>query len=169
MRAQLLQADFNALDEACALIESLALDEQDVRLSLARGLDQPAEHDGIPCFKQMIEFIERGIVSPDWAGAWPSEEVERKRKSFGVFKGAIIKAVVEVTGEEKNEEVIWDTSDETNPGGTFISKMVQWLSIYANDEATHEVLEDREDLAICASLSLGNLTRRGLSQLISEQ
>ncbi|EEB98751.1 hypothetical protein MPER_01690 [Moniliophthora perniciosa FA553] len=48
LSATLLQTDFESLEESCSLIESLSLDVEDVRLSLARGYQFPAEHGGVP-------------------------------------------------------------------------------------------------------------------------
>jgi hypothetical protein len=146
------------------LIESLSLDVEDVRLSLARGLNFPAEHGGIQCLCIILDFIGKGDHHPLWYQDG-TDEAERKRreKSFAICKAAVIKAVVEVAGEEKNEEVLWD-DDEELPGGEFVCKMVDWIKAYVSKkENAMDTIpgEGRDDLVICASLSLGNLSRRG--------
>ncbi|RXW24152.1 hypothetical protein EST38_g1727 [Candolleomyces aberdarensis] len=141
--AQLVQADFEVLEETCTLLESLPLDVEDIRLALARGYCFPAEHLGVPCFKTMIDFIERGGYPLTWSHpAITKDDKQRKEKVFNICKGALIKSVVEVAGEEKNEDILWDDSVDGKPGGEFVYTM------------------SRDDLVICASLSLGNLARR---------
>jgi hypothetical protein len=159
------------------LLESLSLDVEDVRLSLARGFDFPAEHNGVPCLCAMLDFIEKGDYHPFWYRDLGIDEAERKRRErlFDICKAAIIKVVVEVAGEERNEEVLWDDSEEEKPGGEFVSRMVSWIKKYVpgkisggveTQETRIESSEPharRDDLVICASLSLGNLSRRGKS------
>ncbi|TFK29897.1 hypothetical protein FA15DRAFT_663190 [Coprinopsis marcescibilis] len=157
----LVQTDFDVLEETCILLESLSLDVEDIRLALARGYCFPAEHLGVPCFKTMVDFIERGTYSPTWDHpAIPQEERARKQKTFDICKAALIKSVVEVAGEEKNEEVLWDDSDEASPGGDFVGTMVRWIKEYVSDTENNPSATHRDDLVICASLSLGNLARR---------
>ncbi|KAF9464652.1 hypothetical protein BDZ94DRAFT_1255595 [Collybia nuda] len=166
--ATLVDTDFEILQESCMLIESLSLDVEDIRLSLARGLNFPAEHSGVPCLSAILDFIENGDYPPFW-NLYGEVERKRKEKAFDICKAALIKAVVEVAGEESNEDVLWDDSEEENPGGNFVSRMVAWIKRYVDDiEMTPppqtlqpRTLVDRDDLAICASLTLGNLARRG--------
>ncbi|KAF8797982.1 hypothetical protein BYT27DRAFT_7228589 [Phlegmacium glaucopus] len=151
----LLQADFDFLEEACTLIESLSLDIEDFRLELARTTCYPTSNRPVPCISTMLDFIDRGSYPPLW-GSSIFEEVERKakEKAFDICKAALIKAVVEVFGEEKNEEILWKSADLENPGGDFVNRMVEWIKQYSDAES------NRDDLAICASLSLGNLIRQ---------
>ena len=152
----LILADFEALEESCALIESMSLDVGDVRLSLARGFDTPAEHGGIPCLSIILDFVQHGDYSPLWKRFGAAEE-GRKQKAFDVCKSACIKSVVEVAGEEGNENVLWDESDDHKPGGEFACRMVEWVKAYASEK------DSRDDLVICGTLSLGNLARRSQS------
>ncbi|KAI0950311.1 hypothetical protein AcV7_008820 [Taiwanofungus camphoratus] len=154
-RHSLVQADFELLEEACGLLESLCLDVEDVRLSLARGLTFPdGEHGGVACLSDMLTFVDRGDYPPYWSSESSGERATME-KSFNTCKAAIIKAVVEIAGEEKNTDTLWDDSEEDAPGGLFVTQMVQWIR-------THKSLKEtnRDDLIICASLSLGNLVRR---------
>lgn len=170
VRPSLLQTDFDILEESCMLVESLALDVEDVRLSLARGLYFPAEHGGIPCLSIILDFIEKGDYQPMWYYDSEIGEAERKRRerSFDICKAALIKVVVEVAGEDKNEDVLWDDSEEGKPGGEFVCRMVSWIKGYVDMENCGETSSNaqatngRDDLVICASLSLGNLARRGV-------
>ena len=160
----LLHADFENLEESCTLLESLSLDLEDVRLSLARGYQFPAEHSGVPCFDYILGFLEKGSISPFWSTMPPSFDIKRKEKAFDMFKAALIKTVVEVVGEERNEDVLWDDSEEDTPGGTFVTRMVRWLKqCVADMESGQGGFASRIDLVVCASLSLGNLARRGTS------
>ncbi|KAJ7452474.1 hypothetical protein B0H11DRAFT_293903 [Mycena galericulata] len=164
----LLHADFDVLEESCTLIESLSLDVEDVRLSLARGLNFPAEHGGVPCLCTILDFIEKGDYPPFWRTAFPEADRKRRERVFDNCKAALIKSVVEVAGEERNEDVLWDDSEESKPGGEFVCRMVDLIKKYVSDmdqttsgaEVSKESLAGRDDLVICASLSLGNLARR---------
>jgi hypothetical protein len=152
-------ADFEAFEESCSLLEALALDDEDVRLSLARGTAFPDEHDGVRCLGEILEFIDRGDYHPLWKDL-PGDGVQRER-TLDFCKAALIKAVVEIAGEEKNVDVLWDDSDEKQPGGTLVGQMVQWIK-------THKDLKDnhRDDLLVCASLTLGNLLRHGACSVL---
>ncbi|KAJ7097972.1 hypothetical protein B0H15DRAFT_823645 [Mycena belliarum] len=164
----LLHADFDVLEESCTLIESLSLDVEDVRLSLARGLNFSAEHGGVPCLCTILDFIENGDYPPFWQTALPEADRKRREKVFDNCKAALIKSVVEVAGEERNEDVLWDDSEDNKPGGEFVCRMVHLLKKYVADMdrampgagVAKDSYAGRDDLAICASLSLGNLARR---------
>ncbi|KAJ7740657.1 hypothetical protein DFH07DRAFT_838644 [Mycena maculata] len=164
----LLHADFDVLEESCTLIESLSLDVEDVRLSLARGLNFPAEHGGVPCLCTILDFIEKGDYPPFWQTALPEADRKRRERVFDNCKAALIKSVVEVAGEERNEDVLWDESEDDKPGGEFVCRMVDLIKKYVSDmnqmipgvDVSRESLAGRDDLVICASLSLGNLARR---------
>lgn len=150
IRDTLISADVESLEESCALLESLSLDVEDVRLSLARGLTFPDEHDGIPCLSDMLNFLDCGEYPPWWAGDPDRAGYER---SFENCKAGIIRAVVEVAGEQKNTDILWDESEDDKPGGEFVSWMVRWIR--KADQ------KGKEGLVICASLTIGNLVRRG--------
>ena len=154
LRRTLVTADLEAFEESCSLLEALALDDEDVRLSLARGTSFPDEHGGVRCLAEMLEFIDRGDYHPLWKDL-PGDGAQRER-TFDFCKAALIKAVVEIAGEEKNVDVLWDDSDEKQPGGALVGQMTQWIK-------RHKDLKDndRDDLLVCATLTLGNLLRHG--------
>ncbi|SJL00348.1 uncharacterized protein ARMOST_03661 [Armillaria ostoyae] len=161
----LIHSDFDVLEESCSLIESLSLDAEDVRLSLARGFYLPSEHSGVPCFRAILDFIEYGGYPASWGTSVVVTDGERNRmeKAFDICKAALVKAVVEVAGEDSKDELLWTDSDPAQPGGQFVSRMVGWIKQYvsfmswAGKDAS---APHRDDLVICASLSLGNLARR---------
>ncbi|KZT11398.1 uncharacterized protein LAESUDRAFT_734264 [Laetiporus sulphureus 93-53] len=153
-RRSLVQADYDLLEEVCGVLESLCLDVEDVRLSLARGLTFPAEHGGVPCLATMLTFVDKADYPPYWSSE-PSAERAAMEKKFAICKAAIVKAVVETAGEDKNADILWDDSDPAKPGGEFINTMVQWIRAHKDPKETN-----RDDLIICATLSLGNLARR---------
>lgn len=157
-RSAFLKADYELLEETCTLIESLSLDVEDVRLSLARGVPFPAEHNGVPCLSNILDFIEGGDYPPLWSTSFDSSTSAQMEKKFDICKAASIKAVVEVAGEDKNEDVLWDDTEEDSPGGSFVCRMVSWIKECATGNKAA-----RSDLIICASLSLGNLAKRGES------
>lgn len=152
-RRSLVQTDFDIYEQVCGLIESLCIDVEDVRLSLARGLTFPDEHGGVPCLSDLLTFVEKG----DYPPYWTTEERPSKEKGFNLGKGAVVKAIVETAGEEKNTDTLWDDSEADKPGGEFVNRMVQWIRTHKNLKAS-----DRDDLVICATLSLGNICRRGV-------
>lgn len=157
-RRSLVQTDFDVYEEVCGLIESLCIDVEDVRLSLARGLTFPdGEHGGIACLSDLLTFVDKGEYSPYWT----PEERPSKEKGFDLGKGAIVKAIVETAGEEKNTDTLWDDSEKDKPGGEFVSRMVEWIR-------THKGLKEtsRDDLIVCATLSLGNICRRGMNDSV---
>ncbi|KAF5381116.1 hypothetical protein D9615_003916 [Tricholomella constricta] len=167
--SSLIDADFENLEESCMLLESLSLDVEDIRLALARGLDFPAEHSGVRCLSIILDFVEHGSYPSLWnSPVLDDAERKRKEKAFNICKAALIKCVVEVAGEERNEDVLWDDSAPEKPGGLFVYRMVAWLKRYVQDmDATTaerapdaQSTFDREDMVICASLALGNLARR---------
>ncbi|KAG6897469.1 hypothetical protein C0992_001244 [Termitomyces sp. T32_za158] len=167
--SDLIDADLENLSESCMLIESLALDVDDMRVSLARGLHSPMEHNDIPCLSIILDFIEQASYPISWTYAALDEtDRKHKEKTFNICKAALIKAVVEVAGEDRNADILWDDSKSEMPGGDFVHKMVDWLKRYVKDldtpgsedsSGTQSVF-DREDMVICASLSLGNLARQ---------
>jgi hypothetical protein len=156
LRRTLVSADFEAFLDSCSLLETLALDDEDVRLSLARGMTFPDEHGGVRCLAEILEFIDRGDYHPLWKDQ-PNDTAQRER-SFDFCKAALIKAVVEIAGEEKSVDVLWDESDQAQPGGALVAQMVQWIKAHKNLKE-----KNRDDLLVCATLTLGNLLRHGAS------
>ncbi|KAI0781039.1 hypothetical protein BD413DRAFT_463594 [Trametes elegans] len=154
-RRTLVQTDYDIYEQVCGLIESLCLDVEDVRLLLARGMTFPdGEHGGVACLSELLTFVEKGDYPPYWASDSPGERASRE-KGFDLGKGALVKAIVEVAGEEKNTDTLWDDSEAERPGGVFVSRMVEWIRTYKSLKES-----SRDDLIICATLSLGNICRR---------
>ncbi|KZT68996.1 hypothetical protein DAEQUDRAFT_727172 [Daedalea quercina L-15889] len=148
-RHALVQQDYDLLEEACGLLESLCLDVDEVRLSLGRVLKSPdGSESGVVCLMDMLTFLDKGDYPPFWSAETQSERASME-KGFDMCKAAIVKAVVEVAGEQ-NE--LWDDSNPEKPGGEFVHTMVQWIRSHGGLKERH-----REDLIICATLSLGNL------------
>ncbi|KAG6818154.1 hypothetical protein H0H87_000059 [Tephrocybe sp. NHM501043] len=169
--SELVDVDFRNLQESCMLIESSALDLENVRLSLARGIHSPVtptEQGDLHCLSIILDFIERGTYPTLWRHTIPDETRRKKmEKAFNICKAALIKAVVEVAGEDHIGNVLWNDSESEVPGGKFVRRMVDWLKRYvenldavASDHTPRiQSISDREDMVICASLSLGNLIR----------
>jgi hypothetical protein len=108
----------------------------------------------------MLEFVEKGQYAPLWyvqsETGLEGGDVSKKEKAFDDCKAAVIKAVVEVSGDDRNLDLLWDDSDDSRPGGEFVSRMIDWIRAFVSDGDN-----DRDDLVICATLSLGNITRGG--------
>lgn len=136
------------------------MDDDEVRLSLAQSFKSPEKSNGTPCLLEMLNFIEHGTLPTYYSplNETPEPDYTTREKSLGICKAAIVKAVVEVAGEDKNLEVLWDDQgkEKSKPGGEFIDRMIQWIR-------THKTLSEtnRDDLIICASLCLANLARKG--------
>jgi len=159
--AALVESDFDALKDACTLIESLSLDVEDIRTALARGHFFPAEYSGNSYLSAILDFVESGDYPLTWSIPELIDDRERtcKEKEFGICKAALVKAIVEVAGEEKNLEILWEESAVEQPGGRFVSRMVNWIKSYVKqvNDMTEQI--PRDDLIIVACLSLGNVCR----------
>ncbi|KAG8862014.1 hypothetical protein FRB96_002457 [Tulasnella sp. 330] len=169
-RQKLVISDVEVLEETSMLLESLTLDSVDVRRKIAAGSissPTPTAQNPFPpppLLTSLLDFIEKGAPPTYWDSCTDSE-AERKRwnKSFGICKAAVIKAVVELAGEDKNMDVLWDSQVGSYPGGPFVERMVGWIKntkVEGGEEAGNEQDKGRDDLIICAALSLGNLARR---------
>ncbi|KAG1890945.1 hypothetical protein F4604DRAFT_1703479 [Suillus subluteus] len=179
-RTTLLNTDFDLLSESCSHLESSALDVADVRLSLARGFTFPAEHHDIPCFSAMLDFVEKGNYPPLWyvqsENGLEGGDVSKKEKAFDDCKVAVIKAVVEVSGDERNLDLLWDDSDDAQPGGEFVSPMIDWIRAFVSGETSgngrddlHGVIGLLKHLAQSSSQMPSNraaLSAAGVIQLI---
>jgi hypothetical protein len=162
MLDNLVQTDFDFLEESCTLIEALSLDVEDFRLELARASCYPEDTKSVPCLITILNFIEHGTYPPLWKNPIFTEaDRKNKEKAFDICKAALIKAVVEVFGEEKNEDVLWTDANSEQPGGPLVEKFVQWIRGYIEHVAVGTSGTARDDMTICASLSLGNLVRKG--------
>jgi len=167
--AALVESDFNALEGACTLIESLSLDIEDIRIALARGYFFPAEYSGNSYLSAILDFVESGDYPPTWSipGLIDDSERTQKEKELSICKAALVKAIVEITGEEKNLEILWEEPAVEQPGGRFVSRMVSWIRSYVKqvNDITDQI--PRDDLIIVACLSLGNVCRLGKFCLVS--
>ena len=165
MLDNLVQTDFEFLEESCTLIESLSLDVEDFRLELGRATCYPSPDEPMSCLTAILNFIEYGSYSPFWRKPIFDEvEIKNKEKAFDICKAALIKSVVEVFGEEKNEDILWSESNPEHPAGLIVERLVNWIKGYAAKlDAGDKNGLDGDNLAICASLSLGNLARKGFS------
>lgn len=162
----LVQTDYDFLEESCTLFESLALDVEEFRHDLAQKTCYAGKNNSISCLNAVLQFIEHGSYPPIWRNPiFDDADREAKEKGFAICKAALIKAVVEVFGEGKNDDVLWTDTDSSQPGGPIVSTMVRWIQEHARTPLTTGLKQSetlaRDDMAICASLSLGNLARKG--------
>jgi hypothetical protein len=150
----LITADLEALEASCMLLESLTLDSEEIRLALAED----------PTYLRIIlRFIEFAQPLPDWrTDDSTGKDKARWEKTVGLCKAAVIKALVTVAGEDKAVSKLWDDTkldggNPTAPGGWFVAAMLAWIKQYRTVNPSNA----RDDLVICATLTLGNLARRG--------
>ncbi|THH32127.1 hypothetical protein EUX98_g2076 [Antrodiella citrinella] len=145
------KVDLDVIEEVSGQLESLALDVEEVKLALSR--EYVSSTDGDSVLSRMLTFVEHGDYPPYWSGL---EEEDAWRKGFDRCKAAVIKAVVEVAGDDKNIDVLWDDpkSQDTQPS-EFVHTMIRWIR-------AHKYMRTggRDDLLVCALVNLGNLCRR---------
>ncbi|CAE6465396.1 unnamed protein product [Rhizoctonia solani] len=149
----LIAADLEALEASCTLLESLTLDSEAVRLAIASDAN---------FLRIIIRFIEFAQPLPEWRTSDSTGKDKAKwDKNVGMCKGAVIKALVIVAGEDKAISNLWDDTkldggNQAAPGGWFVATMLAWIKQYRNVDPS----DARDDLVICATLALGNLARR---------
>lgn len=156
-RHALVTADVDLLTDASSLLESLALDSEDVQMFLSQTVACDASQESNPTLlKYILDFVEFGDYPPYWSKEMPSERAKRE-KEFDMCKSAIIKAIVEVTGALRCIVILWDLN---SPNGWFVSRLIRWVQ--TNIKGT------RDDLVVCATLCLGNLARRGMYRALHQ-
>ncbi|KAG9126173.1 hypothetical protein FRC07_004580 [Ceratobasidium sp. 392] len=152
---ELIAADLEVLEASSMLLESLTLDSEPIRLALAQ---EPAY------LRTILRFIELAQPLSDWRTTDTSGKEKAKwDKTVGLCKGAVIKALVTVAGEDKAITYLWDDrqldgGNQTAPGGWFVAALLGWIKQYRMVDPS----DARDDLVICATLALGNLARRAL-------
>lgn len=150
---EFLATDLDVVEEVCALLESATMDVEDVRTSLARGL---STNERPHCFSTMLDFIEQAQYPHEWVNSIVNHgEVAKMKRVLDLCKTAVIRAVVEVSGEDDNLNILWDIRREESG---FISRLLRWI------KEAHDVKSDtvKDDLVICATLCLGNMVRGGM-------
>ncbi|CAE6421699.1 unnamed protein product [Rhizoctonia solani] len=149
----LIAADLEALEASCTLLESLTLDSEAIRLAIASDAN---------LLRIIIRFIEFAQPLPEWrTNDSTGKDKAKWDKKVGLCKGAVIKALVIVAGEDKAISKLWDDTkldggNQAAPGGWFVAAMLAWIKQYRNVDPS----DARDDLVICATLALGNLARR---------
>lgn len=139
-----VKSDLDVLNHVSTQLESLSLDSQTVRCGLA----------GWDVMTTVLDFVEKSEPPKFWASFSSPKEKQNWENQVGFCKAAVIKAVVEVAGEKDSLAILWDEKASEYPGGEFVKKMVGWIrDIKLDSEGA------RDDLMICATLSLGNLAR----------
>ncbi|ELU44880.1 hypothetical protein AG1IA_01089 [Rhizoctonia solani AG-1 IA] len=149
----LIAADLEALEASCTLLESLALDSEVIRLAIASDAN---------LLRIILRFIEFAQPLPEWrTNDSTGKDNAKWDKKVGLCKGAVIKALVTVAGEDRAISSLWDDTkldggNQAAPGGWFVAAMLAWIKQYRNVDPS----DARDDLVICATLTLGNLARR---------
>ncbi|KAG8970801.1 hypothetical protein FRC03_000018 [Tulasnella sp. 419] len=144
-----IQADLDSLEQVSMLFESLSLDSESIRKVIA------APDPSSTPLQALVRFVELAEPPAYWDDSRVDGKDKQKwEKSLGTCKAALIKAVVTVAGEDKNMDVLWDDKDG---GGWFVKKMLAWIRTHPKAIGVDYA---RDDLAICATLALGNLARK---------
>ncbi|GJJ12165.1 hypothetical protein Clacol_006406 [Clathrus columnatus] len=150
MRNTLCTIEEELLADACSLLESSAIDSEDIQLFIGQTITETnVENNPGPLLKCLIDFVELAEHPLYWSLETPSE-LEKHIKAFEMCKAAIIKAIVEVAGCPSSMDTLWDLM---RPSGWFVSTMIRWIKLNPQDEKNDLLL-------ICATLSLANLARR---------
>ena len=151
-RHALITADLSVLDESVTLLEGLSIDSEDVRTAIAQSITLAPN---VSPFHRLLQFVELGDYPTYWDKDGPSE-LSKRQKAFDIYKAAAIKVIVSVAGENNAATTLWD-GESHPPGGALVSKMVSWVKKASDAPETR-----RDDLVICAALTLGNLVRNGM-------
>lgn len=121
----------------------------------------------------LLGFIELVSVPPQPAPAPPpqrnegslssddetdDEEEEDHGKTLGMVKGTLVSVVVAVFGEDEVGELVLGPNGD-GEGKELREVLERWVALAVAEKGD----EGREDLGICAVLSLGNLARNGQS------
>lgn len=165
LRYSLLNADVTVLQEVSMLVEALTAEEERVRalLLISTGKSASVSSPDSP-FVHLLRFVESGGPLPYWSqGHAELRERAGWEKALGMCKAAVIKAIVTIAGEESQMDVLWGQNDPS--GGWFIEQMSRWIKEYPASR-NQRTSEERDDLVICATLSLGNLSRGGTFMLV---
>lgn len=158
IRNTLCTIEEDLLVDTCSLLESLALDSENVQKYIGQTVSETnAESNPGPLLKTLTEFIEIGEHPPYWSLETTSQ-MEKHVKSFEMCKAAVIKTIVEVAGCLPSMDILWDFS---RPSGWFVSSMIRWAKLNPQDQKNDLML-------ICATLSLANLARRGGKSFIDD-
>ncbi|KDQ07955.1 hypothetical protein BOTBODRAFT_38392 [Botryobasidium botryosum FD-172 SS1] len=151
----LLNADLKSLENVSMFLESVTLDVADARISLAQGAANGIDDESTPPLKQLTRFVEDARPPPYWASS-PEGDRKRWEKTLSTCKGAIVKTIIAIAGDDTNMALLWGSEEES--GGWFVKKMIEWVpAAYTNVDASPEI---RDDLSICATLTLGNIIRK---------
>lgn len=110
---------------------------------------------------QFIELVDLPAMAPS-----PQEDDEEddnddeedSGKALSLVKGTLVSVVVAVMGEDEVGELVLGKGE--GEGKQLRETLERWVGLAAPRE---DGGEDREDLGICAVLSLGNLARNGKS------
>ncbi|EJD53028.1 hypothetical protein AURDEDRAFT_110826 [Auricularia subglabra TFB-10046 SS5] len=150
-RHSLIEADVDVLDLCSGLLEALSLDVPPVLGAIGASALSTSKSTYL---HDLVEFIENGNYPSIWAG---DSSAKQHEKTLDLCKAAVIKTIVAAAGDEQNLDAMWqETAEGSQPQGWFVSKMVDWIQRHADGTDGWA----REDLTICAALSLGNLARR---------
>ncbi|KZO95175.1 hypothetical protein CALVIDRAFT_483060 [Calocera viscosa TUFC12733] len=154
-RQSFVEADLEVLEQVCMSLESLALDLPEVRQLLGRSA---ASHStGTSYLAEIIRFVEQIQAPPYWS-EHPEKDRKRWEKTLVFCKAAAVKAVIAVSGEDANLDVLWNEQDES--GGWFVKTMLRWIRSYKpRSKASVNEEDGYDDMAICGTLALGNLAR----------
>ncbi|KZV91061.1 hypothetical protein EXIGLDRAFT_837361 [Exidia glandulosa HHB12029] len=150
-RQTFIETDVDVLDQCSSLLEALSLDVEIVLTEIGKSVSAEPERAYL---RHLVAFVEDGNYPPFWA---PETSAKQFEKTYDLCKAAVVKTIVAVAGGDSNLDVLWqETVDATEPNGWFVSTMLRWIQQHVENKDSWT----RDDLTICATLSLGNLARR---------
>ncbi|EJU05755.1 hypothetical protein DACRYDRAFT_98363 [Dacryopinax primogenitus] len=155
-RLPLIDADLEVLEQVCMSLESLALDLAEVRQLLGRSAASHTPENSY--LAQIIRFVEQ-VQAPSYWSEHSDKDRKRWERTLAFCKAAVIKAIIAVSGEDANLDVLWNEKDES--GGWFVKTMLKWIRSYKPRTKVNANEDDGyHDMAICGTLALGNLARK---------
>ncbi|KAG8899378.1 hypothetical protein FRB99_006760 [Tulasnella sp. 403] len=163
-RQSLIASDVEALEQISMIIESLALDSEAARVEWATTRNPESTPTERSLLESLVDFIEKAYPPPYWSSTASPEKRKVWEDKLALSKAAVIKAVIAIAAEDKNLDVLWDAKSEDYPGGWFVQRMVGWIK-GVQLGSTDAPDQGRDDLVICATLSLGNLARKAPNAL----
>jgi hypothetical protein len=144
---QMIMTELEALEESTIILESLSLDSEVARISMASD----------DVLKPLVKFVENDGYPKSWSRAITTDR-ESMQKTFDICRGAMITVLTSIAGETHNSDKLWGSTPD--PSSWFATTMLRWISLFSAD--LKEGRETREELAICGTLCIGNLAREGV-------
>jgi hypothetical protein len=163
--SDLLSQDLQILSTATSTLASQTIASEPFQLAL---FNTPFFLSSLLRFIELVDLPPSPTVAPPKRdeGMLSSDdetddEDEDHEKTLSLVKGTLVSVVVAVFGEDEVGELVLGSG--AGEGKELRDVLERWVGLAVTETGA----EGREDLGICAVLSLGNLARNGQSQALS--